>query len=330
MPRPLLTSSQSLCKSDLVFHRVHAAVGLYVLCHFLLRYVLFFAGSDDMGFGGTSPRLLLLILSPHLALQLSGLAFDIPRKRHPDGNRIWPQYRYEALVFCGRCLALLLFASWNKERMVRRNDDAPTRSGLALARSAPFIPAAIVIAAMMAADSVTNRYRTLRGGGSSRTIRDLSGPPGALYLMSSAQFHATLHSIMTTDRMGVQIAALTVVQTSAFGMTLRRKGIITQRQGLCLYSLVLALGMIVIARDLADRGVLCRALFYGNAAAMMRMDCGMNKYILWTLMTGVVHEAIREKDSEPDLNASSIWPSLTLISTFLLLYSARKRQRKES
>eukprot|EP00566_Odontella_aurita_P034068 CAMPEP_0113583948 /NCGR_PEP_ID=MMETSP0015_2-20120614/32818_1 /TAXON_ID=2838 /ORGANISM="Odontella" /LENGTH=39 /DNA_ID=CAMNT_0000488917 /DNA_START=90 /DNA_END=206 /DNA_ORIENTATION=+ /assembly_acc=CAM_ASM_000160 len=39
---------------------------------------------------------------------------------------------------------------------------------------------------------------------------------------------------MTTDRMGVQIAALTVVQTSAFGMTLRRKGIITQRQGLCL------------------------------------------------------------------------------------------------
>ena len=84
----------------------------------------------------------------------------------------------------------------------------------------------IVLCTMILADTIKHHYKKMGDG--SRTIRDLHGQPGVLYMMSSAQFHATLHSLMTSDRLCVQIAALAIVQLSAFGMTLRRKGLITQ------------------------------------------------------------------------------------------------------
>ncbi len=64
--------------------------------------------------------------------------------------------------------------------------------------------------------------------------------------MSLAQFHATVHCLLTSDRLSVQIAALSVVQTSAFEMTLRRKQFISQKEGVILYALVLMIGMVVI------------------------------------------------------------------------------------
>lgn len=100
--------------------------------------------------------------------------------------------------------------------------------------------------------------------------------------MSSAQFHATIHCLLTSDRLSVQIAALTVVQVSALGMTLRRKGYITQKQGVVLYALVLVLGMIVIFDDLQRRSLINLAFFFGNTTAVFRMYLGMNKYYLWS------------------------------------------------
>lgn len=317
MPRTrnLLTSPNSLSTKDLLTHRIHAALGLYVMCHFLTRFTIFFVGDEDMGLEKASPFRVIVVFSPHLALQISGFAFRLPWKRHPDGNRIWPQYRYEALVFCARCLALMIVASWQKK--AQSQNGAPNQSDLVLAHSTRFI---IVVATMKAVDYVAKCYQTLQYG-SSRTIRDLAGPPGVLYLMSAAQFHATLHSLLTTDRLCVQIAALTVVQTSAFGMTLRRKGIITQPQGLVLYSLVLLLGMTVIVFDLLRQGILCQSIVLGNIAAMVRMDCGMNKYILWTLMAGTTHQISQEYSD----NHTHCWCALAIGSTVLLLCSAARR-----
>jgi hypothetical protein len=138
---------------------------------------------------------------------------------------------------------------------------------------------------MLCVDFVTTNSKSR--GESSHTIRGLKGPAGLKYLMSAAQFHANVNCLVTSHKMSVQFAALTVVQSSAFGMTLRRKGRINHGQGLVLYSLVLILGMLVIGQDLLERGSLLTGLTLGNVAAIVRIDFGLNKYALWCLIAVV-------------------------------------------
>jgi hypothetical protein len=108
-------------------------------------------------------------------------------------------------------------------------------------------PAIIVGCTMILADVIHVYFRSRPDFKSSSTIRGLAAPRWSKYIMSSAQFHATVHCILTKDKLSVQIAALTIVQTSAsaFGMTLRRKQFITQVEGVILYALVLLIGMLV-------------------------------------------------------------------------------------
>ncbi len=247
----------------------------------------------------------VILFLPHLLLQISGFYFPLPTKRHPDGNRIWPQYRWEALVFCIRCLCLA-FIAWR-----RKLSDEWTRENYSI------MPAAVcVILTMLAADKIAISY----GSQGSRTIRDLTAPKQAQYLMSSAQFHATVHCLLTSDKLKVQIAALTVVQMSAFGMTLRRKGYISQKEGVCLYAFVLIVGMMVIVNDLRERSLCNLASSVGNAAAILRMYFGMNKYAMWSAVVAIL--TLLQKNS---LLSDEVFPrSLPLLhcSSWLLLLTS--------
>lgn len=284
----------------------------------------------DMGFTYYLNRkhpnsLVALLFLPHVLLQVSGFGFHIPKTRHPDGNRIWPQYRPEALIFFGRCTALLSLAWYRKvqshNRRLRPTDGEETcHSAIALC---------IVLITMVAADAVAERYRKL--GLASKTIRGLSAPVSLRYLMSAAQFHATLHSLLTTDTLSVQMAALTVVQSSAFGMTLRRKGIITQPQGVSLYALVLVMGMAVIVRDLASRQILHLAIAVGNTAALLRFEAGVNKYCLWCAVAAILRWASVGNRERAGLGIgvgmdNKTWVIVSLGSSVLLLLGAAKRQ----
>lgn len=335
--RPLLTNAARLQTSfDYWAHRIHASLGCFVLCHLAYRYGLFFFLSDknddgDMGFGGPQLRrreegagavtttrhhyhpglLFALWFMPHLLLQLTGFAFPLPPARHPDGNRIWPQYRWEALAFCTRCIALACVAWRRKLHGWRLGGEEGGSCGIA--------PSAFCVGAtMMAADWIASWYRKNVGSkGNNRTIRDLRAPGWAQYLMSSAQFHATVHCLLTSDRLSVQIAALTVVQLSAFGMTLRRKGFISQREGVALYALVLVVGMIVIFDDLGRRSLFNVALFFGNVVAVLRMYCGMNKYVMWSVIA-VVLSSLLERGMLCD-DEFPLSPVAMNISSWLLL-----------
>ena len=284
----LLTKNVDLTDpSDALLHRFHALLGFYVLLHLIYRYARFFqSNQDDMGFGSVT----FLLESnnvrekelkssiyfgkcflPHLILQLSGFGFHLPKKRHPDGNRIWPQYRYEALIFCIRCLSLAWLA-W--KRKVNKQPLDGTYS---------IMPAAIIVGCTMISADLIGRYFLCQPGlENSKTIRGLSAPKWAKYIMSSAQFHATVHCLLTSDRLSVQIAALTAVQASAFGMTLRRKQFISQKEGVILYALVLVIGMVVIIDDLIKRSLLHFAIILGNSAAVLRMYLWVNKYVMWS------------------------------------------------
>ena len=200
----------------------HKLLGLYALLHFAYRYHAFFAGADDMGFADQNSWSSAASLTPHLLLQLSGLTFSIPRRRIVTGSRIWPEYRWHALVFTLRSLVLMAMAV----RYPHAETCLP--------------PLLVVLCAMAAADTVTAWYA--RRGESSRTIRDLAAPAGAQYLMSATQFHATTGCLLTRGRLSVQLVSLCVIQSAAFMMTLQRRGLITHRQDLCLYAGLLGFG----------------------------------------------------------------------------------------
>ncbi len=229
-------------------------------------------------------------------------------------------------MFFARSMALLSLAWYNKQKSYvhyKSDDNALESQSCAVAFG-------IVMVTMVSADMVAKRFCAL--GQSSNTIRGLKAPPFVQYLMSAAQFHATLHSLMTRDNLCVQIAALSVVQLSAFGMTLRRKGIITQSMGVLLYTIILVLGMMVIVHDLASRGVstLYFAITWGNIAALLRFECGWNKYILWCTMAAIVHYTFVTTSGRQFIigeDTEKTWFSASICSTLLLLLEATKRQK---
>jgi len=132
-------------------------------------------------------------------------------------------------------------------------------------------------------------------------------------------------SINISDRLSVQIAALTVVQLSAFGMTLRRKGHITQKEGVVLYALVLVLGMIVIFDDLQRRSLINLAFFFGNTAAVFRMYLGMNKYYLWSGVVAVLTLLMRNGLLNDDMIPYSL--AMNVSSWILLLGTSYLKHR---
>jgi hypothetical protein len=319
MPQSLLTGTEQLPLLDLCLHRIHALLGFYCLLHFAYRYGVFFGAGGtgtDMGFNTLTTGKFVSFFLPHLLLQLSGFRFAIPRKRHPEGNRIWPQYRYEALVFFSRCTTLMGIALYRKLTSRAESRGPETKFSV-------WPSTLVVFLTMLAADYVARTFRKF--GEPSRTIRDLNGPPGALYIMSSAQFHANVHCLLLGDRLCVQLAALTVVQTSAFGMSMRRKRLIGQEQGLFLYGLVLLLGMLVILRDLAERELLGLAISVANFAALLRFELGTNKYILWGIVACLLQECTHGESKKLEMDRQAWW-CMSAMSTVLLVAGASRRQ----
>ena len=146
----------------------HKLLGLYAICHFAYRYHAFFAGdlSTDMGFANGRPHRTALLLAPHLALQLSGLRFIIPRRRVTEGSRIWPEYRWHALVFASRSLALMASA-------LRYTPPAPEEAAATATLLPLWVPPLLVVLlAMAAADAVSRAHA--RRGESTRTICNLA------------------------------------------------------------------------------------------------------------------------------------------------------------
>jgi hypothetical protein len=153
--------------------------------------------------------------------------------------------------------------------------------------------------------------------------------------MSSAQFHATVHCLLLFgNNMNVQFAALTVLQTTAFGMTLRRKNIIIQHQGFVSYGIVLVLGMIVIINDLIRHKILYQTIFISNTTALCRFEFNINKYLLWAVVSFVFNTTKNDNQNSFFgkillLDGRTAWQRLALSSTVLLLAGAIYRQRHE-
>ena len=159
----------------------HKLLGLYAICHFAYRYHAFFAGdlSTDMGFANGRPHRTALLLAPHLALQLSGLRFIIPRRRVTEGSRIWPEYRWHALVFASRSLALMASA-------LRYTPPAPEEAAATATLLPLWVPPLLVVLLAMAAADAVSRAHARRG--------EPSGRAPSRYLLTMTTPSATSHA----------------------------------------------------------------------------------------------------------------------------------------
>lgn len=314
MSKGLFTRRSELTSNkEWLQHRLHSILGAYVFGHFVYRYALFFFGNvPDMGFHKDQPYQLLSFV-PHAILQLSGFSFKLPSKRHPEGNRIWSEYRWHALVFFFRSMALILLA-----QTCKNGSFLCGRTVLPIPIER-LVTSTIFLLNMVCVDSITKHYKSL--GLSSSTIRGLKGPRMLKYFMSVTQFHANINCLLTRDKIRVQLAAIAVVQGSAFGMTLRRKCLIDHAQGLFLYSLVLFLGMLVIVDDLLEQKILFLALTLANVTAILRIDLGVNKYLLWSVVSLVVLPMVENHGHQ------IIWKPAVLVSAIGLFLNGYRHQR---
>lgn len=270
---------QQLFTKEDPFH-VHKTLGMVALCSYLYRIPQF--GEKDMGFFRTGESgdyyvMAFLTLLVHACLNISSFEFHIPAKRiQSDGGRIWPQYRFHSLVFSCRglmCIALNVF-------YYNLSSQSPHVSKFLL----PHGNYLVVISTMLMGDIASNYLVKYP----SNSIRDLKAPPMIKYYFSVMQFLATGVSLVGIRRCSLHYYMVMVVQVTAFLMTLRRKNLVSHEKNILIYALLLAGGFTVGVYETyiwdPSQELLWTSAFIGTAAAVLRILCGLNKYVIWTLM----------------------------------------------
>lgn len=264
---------------------VHKIFGMAALCSYVYRIPQF--GEKDMGFSRTSESgdhlITFITLLLHVCLNISSFEFHIPAKRiQSDGGRIWPQYRFHSLVFSCRalmCIALNVFYYNRSEESLQ----SPHASNYLL----PHGNYLVVIGTMLMGDIASNYWVKYP----SNSIRDLKASPMIKYYFSVMQFLATGVSLVGIRRCSLHYYMLMVVQVTAFLMTLRRKNLVSHEKNVVLYALLLAGGFAVGIYETyfwePSQELLWMSAFIGTAAAVLRILCGMNKYVVWTIMHSI-------------------------------------------
>jgi len=230
---------------------LHKACGLFVLLHFVYQLIVF----------GTTNAMNLRpwALIPHGLLHASSFLFKVLSKR-PTAKRssmfIWNELRVHAAIFA---LRAILIIRWPRQG----------------------VP--IVLLTMLLADLTSHVYgttglTTVRGPHTQ--VRQRWGLK-ALYaaFFSMSQLGATLicTGLLAPERR-VELVFLTLIpiQTSAFGMTLLRKHLISKRTWSVVYSLELVLAYIAWYRVYGE----CWLVLYSACLYVLRR-CGVSKYLLW-------------------------------------------------
>ncbi len=236
--RKLVTSADTL--------HIHKILGAAVLCSFAYTYAYAWPTTGSLG---ASTALIWM----HVALSASGAQFRVPLRRvRKWPTMIWKEYQLHAVVFSLRPLAV-----------------AYTPPGYARA--------ACVAAVHVAADLVTFIY----GRSGHTTVRgnhDRDKSPRIRGLMRSyAAYQWLVLGSHLAGNDGVQLGynALIAIQSSAFCMTLHRKGVIRwQTHAIVYLACIFVSASYVIA-------TVPTSLVVGAAVAGVARAAGMDKYVVW-------------------------------------------------
>lgn len=192
-------------------YHLHKLFGAYVLGNFIYQHYLYIVIGDM--------NLTLFNLIPHILLHLSSLQFRVLAKRETETEKmkmfIWEELRLHSFVFALRAILVIWFQEFSYF---------------------------IVLSTMLVADNITfscgtQNVTTVRGvhtRNSNSLAKKLTGQ-----FFSISQIGATIIcSGMFQCKFSSALAFSTLppIQTSAFGMTLLRKNIITKQMWQIIYT----------------------------------------------------------------------------------------------
>jgi len=243
--------------------QLHKTLGLLSVVSFLYRYFYVYPTTGTLGFDGRFIDHLTMAI--HMALSSSSLIFHVLSYRLIKRPMIiWEEYRLHAIVFSLRCLSVYLFGFFNPF------------AGSVLERVA--LPL-LVLSHHVLADKITEWYGAKDG---STTVR-VKNNQGliityilrfyAFYQFAALASHLQPHARLSDLGFNTLIA----IQSSAFLMTLYRKGVITEETHGLWYTACLFISMFHIFRYNAN------FFFFGKLACcfVLRTKFKVNKYVLW-------------------------------------------------
>lgn len=179
--------------------------------------------------------------------------------------------------------------------------------------------AAIVIGTLIAADVATwSVGETSR----SSTIRDLDAPPALQYFFSVMQFHATAGCLVGVRRFSTQFIYVWIIQFTAFLMTLRRKNLAPHNSLVRIYGAMLTFGFVIATKDALSASSWALVNTVANTAAVGRLGCRINKYVLWLVMALFCTFARKTVSGSDGLgHLAQIWPftwALSVVGVLLV------------
>lgn len=245
-----MNSVKKLITHEDRFH-FHKSCGIYVLANFCFQLNYYLSYRDVI--------LTKWIILPHALLPLTSFFFRVLSKRPVERRMnmfIWNELRLHAILFSLRSIGVILW---------------------------PQHAVSITFATMMSADLATYLYgtpgvSTVRGKHTNIKKRKWTKTLSGVFF-SSSQLAATILCLgIFQQKISPVLVFFTLpaIQTSAFGMTLIRKNIVTHRFWTIAYSLELCLVYGLWYLEYGD----LRLLWMGLLAYVLRRIC-YSKYVLW-------------------------------------------------
>jgi hypothetical protein len=195
-------------------YNIHKSLGLMCLLNYGYQYYLYFRYNQTI--------LNIYTLAPHFLLHASSFIFKVLEYRQTESRLsmfIWKEMRLHSLIFAWRACFCILFVNYCQ---------------------------IITFIAILCADYVTNEYGTI-GVSTIRGVHDnidkrnfFKKVSGAFFSISQLGATAITSGIFQPFPSKILIfSTLPPIQTSAFGMTLLRKNLISKNTWLVIYSIEL-------------------------------------------------------------------------------------------
>jgi hypothetical protein len=252
---------------------VHKVLGILALVSFAYRYFYYYPKYGTLGMGADS-WLTWASIFIHLGLSTSSIIFHVlPRRILNTPIIIWEEYRLHAIVFTLKtmCVALwaLLMRPWFGERF-GHNTDLVAFFFLQSAHN-------------MVVDEITRRYG--EAGQTTVRVKDDYGFARKMVLRFYSYYQLTAFAAALTptasplDMADLGFNSLIAIQSSAFLMTLCRKGFITSTAHGSWYGACLLLSIFHIFRIHNNWTFFLATL----AVYAARVGFGLGKYTIWSL-----------------------------------------------
>ena len=246
---------------------IHKIGGTFALVSFFYRYLFVWPVYGSLGLHGSTFDWITMLM--HLLLSASSIQFRVPSARQPTRpTMIWHEYRLHAVLFTTKAFLVYVLASYSVE------------CGAAIR----FLLYTVM---HLLVDLVTHLY----GSPGQTTIRgkNQSINPMIYYMRRGYAFYQFIAyaSCLTPSPRGMDMGYNTyiAIQSSAFMMTLTRKGIATWQSHFKVYSACLLLSAAYAVTSLAQDFGARYAVMWTALVAMsfFLRTCGLNKYVIWAL-----------------------------------------------